>query len=625
MKYLITFLLVLNQISWADSAGSEAILENSFNESKISRWFNGPVFASAVSGDTVYFGAGGTIKVIQRDTKDEKIFRWHEVSSLETSGVIKDLSITGEYLFAADASGYFRSIDIQDPGNLKELSSIKLNTEVKSMRVIDGKAYIASGWSGIHVIDIKEPEKPVLLARIYTDGYALDLDVESNVAIVAHGSGRGVKLFNISDLKNPKELCHIAITGSAAGVDSRDGLAYIVNLDDEKPGLTIVNIKNPEQPKTLGFLPYIYGAERVIVDEKYAYLAGVANDAGLIVVDVSNPERPVKLGSYTHPTCSESVSVSGGVAYLAHGDMGLEIIDLSNMNNPVVVSHFDAVGRGRGVDFNGNFAFLANGYTGLSVLDLSVENKSPDLIGTFRSYRAMDVKVQDDLAYLADDWAGVRILDIADPANIKELSTFNTPGYAEALSVAGDLMVVADGDSGLRVVDISDSSAPQELGSLNSKGYSYDVSVRGKIAYLADGKGGLRLIDISNPLALTEVGIYRPEARSRLDVRDVSIIGGYAFVAGGYDGVTILDVTNPAKPIELNHFPTVKSAIGIEISSGKAYVADSNVIRVLDISTPKHPVEMRSHQLPANASRIRFSGGRLFVAAMEAGLVVLEN
>ena len=51
-------------------------------------WHRGPVYASAVSGDHVYFSSGGSIRVL---TFEPSASFWREVASIDTTGVVRDL------------------------------------------------------------------------------------------------------------------------------------------------------------------------------------------------------------------------------------------------------------------------------------------------------------------------------------------------------------------------------------------------------------------------------------------------------------------------------------------------------------------------------------------------------
>ncbi len=61
----------------------------------LGRWYRGPVYSSAVSGNHAYFGSGGAIRVLE---SNEEASVWQEVASINSSGVVRGLFVSGSYL-----------------------------------------------------------------------------------------------------------------------------------------------------------------------------------------------------------------------------------------------------------------------------------------------------------------------------------------------------------------------------------------------------------------------------------------------------------------------------------------------------------------------------------------------
>ena len=79
------------------------------------RWHRGPVYSSSVSGDHLYFGTGGGIRVLRIKHATGQNTSWQEVASIATSGIVRDLAAFENYLYVADDSGALRIIDISAP------------------------------------------------------------------------------------------------------------------------------------------------------------------------------------------------------------------------------------------------------------------------------------------------------------------------------------------------------------------------------------------------------------------------------------------------------------------------------------------------------------------------------
>ena len=626
-NWLLCFFIITSLFAGVSFSATEDISQSLKSTKAIEltgRWNQGPVFASAVSGSYMYFGSSGTVRVVKVD-KDASgnATAWQEVASIETDGVVRDMLVAGHYLYIADGSGWMRVINIKQPYKPKLIGALKLQSEIKAIAYDKDRVYIAAGWKGVHIIDVSVPEKPELLNSYESKGYSLDLVVMDSIAFVAAGHDAGLQISDLSDPQKPQWLGEHDISGSASGIDSDGRFVYVVNMDDEKPNLSIFDAEDRENPVQVAAEPLIYGAERVRLQGSLAYVAGVANDAGLIVIDVSSPHSPNKLGSWWDPTCSESVTVDNQIAYLAHGDQGLEILDVRNPSEPTVIEHFAAAGRVRGVDTQGKLAFVANGYRGLKIVDVT-QPKQPQDIAEIKTYRALDVDVAGPFAHIADDWAGYKLVDISDANNPVELASLDTPGYAEAVHVVGHYAYIADGEGGLRILNVLKPQEVKEVGSVALGGYAYEVFVQGNTAFVAAGKAGLVSIDVSNPSNPYILDDYKFTDR-KFEARGVDIKGSYAYLAAGYMGMAVIDISSPSSMSTLGIYETSRRANNVSIFGHKAYLIDSDSVRVLDISKPQRPMSLAQHDLPASAARIHASERGVYVAGMESGLLIFDK
>ncbi len=586
------------------------------------RWNHGPVFASVAHKNYMYFGSSGTVRAVKvKKDSSGKAIEWKEVSSIPTDGVIRDMLIDEDTLYIADGAGWLRLIDISKPKRMKYLGSYNLKRKIRGLDYHDDKIYLAAEWGGIHIVDVSNKQKPINISSIKA-GYALDVVVENDVAYVA-GGHKGLFFIDIKDSSNPRLITTFDISGSSAGIDVKNELVYVVNMDDSEPALSIINVKNPSQPKKIASETLIYGAERVRIEGSLVYVAGVANDAGLIIIDVEDPYSPKKLGSWWDPTCSESVYIDSGVAYLAHGDQGLEILDVSNPNEPFVTKHFAAAGHVRNLDIRNNLAFLANGYRGLKIVDTS-DKSDLKTISELKTYRALDVDVLGNYAHIADDWAGYKLIDISNPEKPTLVAELDTPGYAEDVLATKELAFVASGEGGLRIIYLKDGVTPQELSYVELvNGYAYEVDVKGRYAYLAAGKDGLVVINIANPSHPVVEAVYKTDEK-KFDARGIVVRGDKAYLSAGYSGIKILDISDPKNLTEISAFKTKRSARHMSLEGNLAYVLDLEYVRVLDISNPKQPVERGEFTLPARSAKVHIDSGDIFVAGMESGMILID-
>ena len=258
----------------------------------LGRWYGGPVYSSVVSGKYVYFGTGGGIRVLKiKKSGKQDAPAWQEVASIKSFGVVRDLDVSGKFLYVADDSGAMRIIDISKPEKPRERGHVELPDFVRAISIEGQYAYLAAGWAGLTVIDISDPDQPRHVQSLKSVGYITDVHVSNSLALVV-GHKAGLKVVDASNPSQPLVIGHYEMRGNPHGVYALNQHAYVVSLDtaegDNSGGLTIFDISDPTAPELEGFQQLIYGAARVWVEGKYAYLAAGANESGLIIVDVLN-------------------------------------------------------------------------------------------------------------------------------------------------------------------------------------------------------------------------------------------------------------------------------------------------------------------------------------------------
>jgi hypothetical protein len=149
--------------------------------------------------------------------------------------------------------------------------------------VAGGYAYVAAGWAGLRVIDVRTPSAPVEVGFAETSASAQSVAVSGGYAYVA--SGRP----------------HLPGEG----------------------GLAVIDVTTPSAPVEIGFVETPVSAYNVAVSRGYAYVAGW--EAGLSVIDVSTPSAPVIVGSFGTPGVAVDVAASGGEVFVLDVDAGLYV------------------------------------------------------------------------------------------------------------------------------------------------------------------------------------------------------------------------------------------------------------------------------------------------------------
>jgi len=130
-------------------------------------------------------------------------------------------------------------------------------------------AYLADGDSGLQVVDISEPESPVIVGEVDTPGYAADVAIAGNYAFVAD-RGHGLQVIEISVPESPVIVGAESTPGDAMSVAVAGNYAYVA---DRGSGLQVIDILVAESPALLGGVGTPDEAFGVVVAGDYAYVA----------------------------------------------------------------------------------------------------------------------------------------------------------------------------------------------------------------------------------------------------------------------------------------------------------------------------------------------------------------
>ena len=307
----------------------------------------------------------------------------------------------------------------------------------------------AGAEAGVNVLDMSDPTKPVMTARLVTPAMlspheSLILSKERGVLAAVLGNpafGPGVvDLYDISaDCRTPvlKSSLPVGIFGHESGM-SPDGNTFY-SASPGTPTLSAIDISNLSVPRLLLRTPIQSHGLTISADGNRAYVAGGGGDyPGMVIVDTSqiqaraaNPQMPV-ISNVVWPTLSipqnaipitikgkpyvvevdeYSVDDDGNIG--AHQDNvgAARIIDISDEKNPRVISDMRLE-----VHERANRPALAD--------DPGAQNPTQGYAGHY-----CNVPTRTDPTIVACSFimSGLRIFDITDPAKPKEVAYFNAP------------------------------------------------------------------------------------------------------------------------------------------------------------------------------------------------------
>ena len=487
---------------------------------------------------------------------------------------------------------------------------------VSGIDVEGNLAVIASGWTGLRMVWIEDPNQPVEIGKIELPGQAIEVVVQGDYAYVATVQGDGFTIINIANPEQPFVVGTLPV--SSRNVTVSGNYAYLI----VSGVLRVIDISNPSQPVQVGTL--VAGSlYNLAVNGDYVY----AVDGSLYVIDVSEPDSPFVVNSYFDYwfLYIGGIAVTDGYLYVTSADNALRVFDISDPENLVIVNeHIPTLDGTEDICISNGNLYLADPYFGLEIYDLS-NPVAPALLGWAEiPAGGWAVDVNACCACLIDPDHGLHVLDITYPAVPSEIGSHD-PGTAWSLTVSENLMYVGNGDYGLRIMDVSDPANPTDVGRFDTPTIAGNVVLSGDLAYVCDGWGGLRILNIANPAAPFEVGFWDPTR----PVSDILIAGNIAYVANELTGLVVLDVTNPAMPSVVGScLPCIHQGFIRDIAllgeNYAAVAAEVYGVCIADVSNPAAPIGLWQYDPLGYIYSVAVTGNYVYAAAQGSGLLILD-
>ncbi len=282
------------------------------------------------------------------------------------SGALTAVVATGAYgLATVDASQFTKPrvlVELDLPGNNSDVAT-------DGFRRI---AAVAANDAGLHIVDISNPEAPVLRETIAFGSSATRVEVRDGIAYVAVGSNISTVDLNTGDIRTTLNLANLggstltditidgttlftmdsgrtlrAITVAGDILTPRgsltlatgggkifvgNGVAYIGGTSGFQQGFSTVNVSNSAALQLLSNPDATNIANGTVVANGSGLAVTVGNLPGLgnvvHVVDVTDPSRTDRfLTQYALAATPRDLALANGLAFVADGTGGLQIVN----------------------------------------------------------------------------------------------------------------------------------------------------------------------------------------------------------------------------------------------------------------------------------------------------------
>jgi hypothetical protein len=324
-----------------------------------------------------------------------------------------DMQLNAERTIVA---GWVRAsvVDVTQPEAIRVRSSMSAGDMASAVDVKDSIAYVASGYAGLWLVSIANPEQPRGISNITSGKYivhdpyanwAVDVTVSGTQAFVANNDGEMV-VYDVAEPHSPRILGRSA--KNADGLTTyiaKSGHLAFTNCSVTAENDTIVRIfdvANPSHPVLVGAIRGRTPSYGLAAEDSTLF---VGTEAGLQMYDVSNPGAPFLLNTISGYT--RQVLVRDTIAYVVGSSFS--VVSTARLDSPYVLGSVSLTTGYDDIACSGNFVYLY-GFYGAAVIDVS-EPLRPTVATTFldRVYSTGGIAAQGTDLYIALGFSGLYI------------------------------------------------------------------------------------------------------------------------------------------------------------------------------------------------------------------------
>ena len=403
--------------------------------------------------------ADGVYIIDVHDPKKPEMLCHYDCIELATG-----VEVQGDLLFIAQRQYGVEIVNIADPRNPLYVSKIKTG-EAQSVDV-RGDAIYAGDWGTckLTTIDISNPYKPEIIESHDLNGYGDGVCVAGDYLYAStghhdrtkgslphypyvvegddgYGAGHGLEVFSLKDPRKPKFLGRTKFPKFyfRHGFDMWTPVAAgnVVCCADTFNGVFLVDVKDPQTPRTVAHYPELVGGVAVVDDFVYA----ACPEAGLKVLAA--------------PTWVQAQKRERG-----------QPISVPPPPQQAAKDHraYRPGGQIWSVDFCGDYALVAAGMKGARLVELWPEIREVASIGT--QGFAVHACAAGDRVYISENTGGLSVWQHAGAGKLQPLGRYR-PSSGKSVR---QTMVYADGKYAVlqagqlfEVLDVSDPREPKKV------------------------------------------------------------------------------------------------------------------------------------------------------------------
>ena len=288
------------------------------------------------------------------------------------------------------------------------------------------------------------------------------ITVSGDLAFMLGSIGDGQRALEVVDLSQPELPVmrgSVETPGEGNDVIAEDGHVFIADAD---AGLTIVDVSNPDSPtlvKTIATPGRAYALAKM---DRWLYLS--VFDHGLEIYDVNDPQTASLVRTIDDPQNAYDLNIDSGRMYAARGSEGISVYDLQDPSDPQPQGSFGQSFSARRLEVSGRYAYVIsltsshlltydlNDFPDVSLIDHHV-GKAP-----YNQLQVSDSLISaaastECLALFERDNSGV-------PTFLGTVEWGSSWSYSSGVAKIGDTVYLAANSGWLIAVPLGDSRIP---------------------------------------------------------------------------------------------------------------------------------------------------------------------
>ena len=414
-----------------------------------------------------------------------QILTTNPLGGFSTMGTVPVVSLDFQIgpRYAYIATGEFQIVDIRDPSAPEPVSRLNTPGRVSGVLFDAGRVYLADEQAGLHIVDVRTPHTPRLVASQFTSGnatkaalykptdtttyayiiagaggiqtidvtvphapnwihrydagntpYGLDILTDSadktTVALANGIAGLKIVEFNSAEPTKSSVTQHIPLTvppqnrpARALSVRGVDNIAYV----GTESGMHIINLDTGNR---IAYIPTATPVYDVALIDRYVYLCATR----LIVVDTGQNYRIVSQRNVQGS--AYRIAVSAPYTYVAALEGGVHVFDITDPATPqLVANNFATEGIVTNITLANDRAYVLDGLRN-SVSTYDISNPREPIPGAeyVDTHLPIDAAVRGNTLYLLDSES----LQLLNGHTLQRLSRFSQLRFPFALSLTGD-------------------------------------------------------------------------------------------------------------------------------------------------------------------------------------------